>query len=75
MFFSLGIILLSALLAASLCKKLRLPPLIGMLAVGIAIGPYALNLIDGSILGISGVAHVPGFFGFLLKSGFARKVF
>lgn len=53
MFFSLGIMLLSALLAASLCKKLRLPPLIGMLAVGIAIGPYALDLIDGSILDIS----------------------
>lgn len=53
MFFSLGIILLSALLAASLCKKLRMPPLIGMLAVGIAIGPYALDLIDGSILDIS----------------------
>lgn len=53
MFFSLGIMLLSALLAASLCKKLRLPPLIGMLAVGIGIGPYALDLIDGSILDIS----------------------
>lgn len=53
MFFSLGIMLLSALLAVSLCKKLRLPPLIGMLAVGIAIGPYALDLIDGSILDIS----------------------
>lgn len=53
MFFSLGIILLSALFAASLCKKLRLPPLIGMLAAGIVIGPYALDLIDGSILGIS----------------------
>ena len=53
MFFSLGIMLLSALLAASLCKKLRLPPLIGMLAVGLAIGPYALDLIDGSILDIS----------------------
>ncbi len=53
MFFSLGIMLLSALLAASLCKKLRMPPLIGMLAVGIAIGPYALDLIDRSILDIS----------------------
>ncbi len=53
MFFSLGIIFLTALFAASLCKKLRLPPLIGMLAVGIAIGPYALNLIDESILSIS----------------------
>ena len=53
MFFSLAIILLFGLLLGGICKKLRLPSLIGMLAVGIIIGPYALNLIDRSILEIS----------------------
>lgn len=53
MFFSLAIILLFGLLLGGLCKKLRLPSLIGMLAVGIIIGPYVLNLIDKSILDIS----------------------
>ena len=53
MFFSLAIILLFGLLLGGICKKLRLPSLIGMLAVGIIIGPYALNLIDTSILEIS----------------------
>lgn len=35
------------------CKKVRLPGLMGMLATGILLGPYALNLIDDSILSIS----------------------
>lgn len=34
MFFSLAIILLFGLLLGGICKKLRLPSLIGMLAVG-----------------------------------------
>lgn len=53
MFFSLAVILLLGLLAGGLCKRLRLPALMGMLAIGIIIGPYALNLIDGSVLEIS----------------------
>lgn len=36
-----------------LCKKIKLPSLLGMLITGIVLGPYGLNLLDGSILGIS----------------------
>jgi NhaP-type Na+/H+ or K+/H+ antiporter len=36
-----------------ICRKLMLPSLIGLLITGILLGPYVLNLIDGSILGIS----------------------
>lgn len=36
-----------------LCKKVRLPGLLGMLATGIILGPYVLGLLDSSILGIS----------------------
>lgn len=53
MLFSLALIFLLGFLAGELCKKLHLPALIGMLAVGIAIGPHALGLIDGSVLDIS----------------------
>ena len=53
MFFSLAIILCAGLFAGWLCKKIHLPSLLGMLAVGIIIGPYVLNLIDSSILDIS----------------------
>lgn len=35
------------------CKKLRLPSLLGMMLTGIILGPYVLNLIDISILSIS----------------------
>ena len=36
-----------------ICKKIKLPSLIGMLLTGIILGPYVLNLLDESILEIS----------------------
>ena len=36
-----------------ICQKMKLPALLGMLITGIILGPYGLNLLDGSILGIS----------------------
>lgn len=53
MLFSLAIIMIMGLLLGEICKRFHLPMLIGMLAVGVIIGPYALNLIDSSILEIS----------------------
>ena len=53
MFFSLAMIMILGFLAGEICKKLRLPALMGMLAVGILIGPYMFNLIDESVLEIS----------------------
>lgn len=34
-------------------SKIKLPPLLGMIITGIVLGPYALNLIDQSVLSIS----------------------
>ncbi len=53
MLLSLAIIFLSALLLDAVCTKIKVPSLLGMLALGILIGPYALNLIDPSLLNIS----------------------
>ena len=53
MFFSFALILLSGLFLGWVCRRLGLPSLLGMLAAGILIGPYALNLIDPKILAIS----------------------
>lgn len=53
MLLSIGLILLAGMLAGWLCKKIKLPSLIGMILVGILIGPFAFNLIDESILNIS----------------------
>lgn len=36
-----------------ICRKIKLPNLLGMLLTGIILGPYVLNLLDESILGIS----------------------
>ena len=53
MLTSLALIFLCGMLLGSLFQKLRLPSLLGMLITGIILGPYALNLLDGSILSIS----------------------
>lgn len=53
MLISITIITFSGLLLGFLCKKIKFPSLFGMIIAGIIIGPYALNLIDPSILNIS----------------------
>lgn len=53
MLLSIALILLAGMLAGSLCKKLHLPSLMGMIAIGILLGPYVLNLLDPALLDIS----------------------
>lgn len=53
MLISISLILLSGLVLGELCKKIKLPPLFGMIIAGILIGPSVLNLLDDSILSIS----------------------
>ena len=53
MLLSISLILIVGMSMGWLCQKCRLPSLLGMLATGMVLGPYVLNLLDGSILGIS----------------------
>lgn len=53
MLFSIALLLLGGMFAGWLCRKLRLPALLGLILVGVLAGPAVLDLIDGSILGIS----------------------
>ena len=53
MLLSIALILLTGLLLGGLFSKIKLPSLLGMIIVGIVLGPHALNLIDESILNIS----------------------
>lgn len=53
MLLSISLILIIGMSAGWLCQKAKLPSLIGMIATGIILGPYVLNLLDPSILGIS----------------------
>lgn len=53
MLMSIALILLFGLILGSLFSKIKLPSLLGMIIVGIILSPYALNLLDESILNIS----------------------
>ena len=53
MLLSLAVIFLCGMGMGAVFRRLNLPQLLGMLLTGILLGPYALNLLDGSILSIS----------------------
>lgn len=53
MLTSLSLVFLLGMLLSQAFQKIRLPGLLGMLLTGMILGPYALNMLDGSILGIS----------------------
>ena len=53
MLISIAMILLMGMFMGWLCKKIHLPSLTGMILTGIILGPYFLNMIDSSLLGIS----------------------
>ena len=50
---SIALILLVGMAMGAICRKCKLPSLLGMLVTGIVLGPYVCNLLDDSILGIS----------------------
>lgn len=53
MLTSLSIIILLGLSLGKCFKLLKMPSLLGMLITGMILGPYALNLLDPSILAVS----------------------
>ena len=54
MLTSIAIILLLGLLVGWLFSKIKLPSLLGMIIVGILLSPHCLNMVDESIIMISG---------------------
>jgi NhaP-type Na+/H+ or K+/H+ antiporter len=53
MIFSIGLILILGFIIGWLLSKIKIPGLVGMIIVGLLIGPYCLGLIDEKILSIS----------------------
>lgn len=53
MLLTIALILLLGMFMGWICKKIKLPSLLGMLLTGIMLGPYVLDLLDENILGIS----------------------
>lgn len=74
MLTSLAIIFLVGLAAASICTRIRLPRIIGMLVTGVVTGPFVLDLLDPSILGISAELRQIALIIILIKAGLALDV-
>ena len=53
MLLSISLILILGMFMGWICQKIKLPSLLGMLITGIVLGPYVLNMLDDSSLGIS----------------------
>lgn len=74
MLTSLAFVFLAGLAAAALCQRIKLPRIIGMLFVGILLGPYALNLLDDSILSISADLRQMALVIILIKAGLSLNL-
>ena len=53
MLLSIALILLVGMSMGWICRKIKLPGLLGMLITGIVLVPYVLNMLDIKLLGIS----------------------
>lgn len=53
MILSIGLILILGFIIGFILSKIKIPGLVGMIIVGLLIGPYCLGLIDEKILAIS----------------------
>ena len=74
MIASLSLIILGGLLAAAICKKLELPGIVGMLIAGVVLGPYVLDMIDSSVLGISSELRQIALIIILIKAGLSLNL-
>ncbi len=74
MLLSLALIFLCGLLLGSVFEKLKLPRLLGMLLVGILLGPHVLDLLDGSILSISSEVREIALIIILVKAGLSLDI-
>ena len=74
MLTSLSLIFLVGLAMGAICSKLKLPRIIGMLATGIILGPYVLDLLDPSILSLSAELRKMALVIILLKAGLSLNL-
>lgn len=74
MLTALALIFLAGLSMAAIFRCLRLPRVIGMLVTGILLGPYVLDLLDPSILGISSELRQMALIIILIKAGLSLRL-
>lgn len=74
MLTSLALVFLVGLALASICQRLKVPRIIGMLITGVLLGPYVLNLFDESLLGISADLRQMALVIILIKAGLSLNI-
>ena len=74
MLLSIALILLCGMSMSWICKKLKLPGLLGMLLTGIVLGPYVLDLLDPNILNISSELRKMALIIILMRAGLGLDV-
>ncbi len=74
MLTSLSLIFLVGLSTAFICRKIKLPRIIGMLITGIVLGPFVLDLLDPQILGISAELRQMALIIILIKAGLSLNI-
>jgi NhaP-type Na+/H+ or K+/H+ antiporter len=70
---SLAIISLLGLPAKKLFEKLRLPGLLGILILGVVIGPYGLNILQPDLMAVSADLRIIALIIILLRAGLGIK--
>lgn len=71
---SIAFMLLLGMFLGWICKKIKFPGLFGMIVTGIILGPYALNLIDSSILNISSELRRIALIIILIRAGLSLNI-
>lgn len=74
MLTSLALIFLVGLAMASISQKLHLPRIIGMLITGIVLGPFVLDFLDPTILGVSAELRRMALIIILIKAGLSLNI-
>lgn len=71
---SFALIFLVGLGIGEIFKKLKLPNIIGMIIAGVLLGPYVLNMIDSSVLEISGDLRKIALIIILIRAGLSLNI-
>ena len=74
MLTSLAYIFLIGLAMAAIVQRCKLPRIVGMLLTGIVLGPFVLDLLDPSILSISGELRKMALIVILIKAGLSLDI-
>ncbi len=74
MLLSIGIVLILGIGAGYLFEKMKLPDLLGMIILGIIIGPYGLKILDKQLLDISNELRKIALIIILLRAGLGINI-